>query len=279
MCKRLIMLLLFLPFFSVENLQAQGKEGTDTLERPKTIEMYILTGAGYSYSFGRDEGNSPMIYRGHSGMFYTGFYDYRTYGHHKVDIGISGGIGKQAHADVVGLKNTLSRMFVDYSYVHHFRKMKGWPRGFYLGGSFHTHGFMRYHNQYSNNFLNYEAAADLALVPMYRQELSLFNRKWHVDLQLELPFFAAFVRPDYVTPYKIEMRTNENKVLGFLKGIEYAGPGSYQRLQSQVSLNYFLKNGNSLMLTYRWNYYHIASLNAVRQSFHTIAFTTNFNLN
>lgn len=277
--KRLITAALMLMLLNTSILWAQERAEKDSTSEQSYKEFYLPFGAAYTFSFGRDDGVSPMIYRGHIGVFRTGFYDYRPHGYHKVDMSLAGGIAKQSHSDVLNGNLQQYRAYIDYTYVHHIKDITAWPLGFYLGGSWYTGGFIRYHSKYSNNFLNYEAATHLALTPAFRKKLQLFGRRWHIDARLALPFIAAYVRPDYVTPYTIEMRTSDSEVKGFLKSAEIAGPVSYKRLTAQFSLNYFLLNGNSLMLTYKWDYYHIKSVNPVKQGFHTIGFLTHFNLN
>lgn len=260
-------------------LNAQEADTSRDASASDAPELFLLFGGGYSYSSGRDASVSPLVYRGHSGVVTAGFYDYRAKGHHKVDIHAAAGMGKPELAHVMHSKMWLYHMQVDYTYVHALYPIPELQTMLYLGGTWHTNAFIKYHTKYSNNFINYDGATDLAITPMARTRINLFQRQWHLDFRLVIPLVAAYIRPGFANSFPTEILTTDNNFKGFLKSIAIAGWGNYQRLQTQLALNYFLKNGNSLMLSYRWDYYHINSVNEVKQAFHTIAITTNFNLN
>ena len=272
--KRISLIITILLMLISYTVVSQTKQNTTI-----TAENYILCGGGYTYSYGRDRGVSPLIYKGSGATFYTGTYSYNTEEVYKFDVFISYNKTKPNHAEVLNSSQQMFRVKTDYTYLYHLQKIDIIPIQVYVGGTWQTNTVTKFHEQYSNNSFNYDIASDIGATTMFRRKFTLFNHLIHADFQIAIPLFAGYVRPGYANSSTKAVLVNGSSLKGYINSIKFASLKKYRSLQTQLSLNYFLKNGNSFFLGYCWNYYTIQSHNPVYQAFHSIVFSTNFNLN
>lgn len=247
MNQRLHLCLILLSFVT-NNLLSQG-EG-----------HFMRFGLGYSYQSVLDQSMSPVSYSGHFGHIKIGYHDQNERWLSEVDINAALGLQKPDVNQEESNSQTLSSLVrLRYSLL---RKWGDWGDWRVLAGlsSLNRLDF-RSHNQYVNSQVNYTSIFALGPAAGLQREFALFHENWGVQVFMDLPLAAYYLRPGYIKPFF-------NDQLGS-KG--FVGWGNYFQLNTRSDLIYYLGNGNQLRLSYDWEYTSLKPLNKVQTGTHQIS--------
>ncbi len=240
--------------------------------------IYLNAGPGLSYYKVRDEGMSPLLYKGSAGLVNLGIYDIRNKGRHIVNANfLFGKIKPSIYPDLSQSYANLMRIDIDYSYQ---RIIKSWNSGkttLFAGGNWQTFQAVKKQVVYSNNAFNNTFVTSLAPSVMILQKITGEKRNYLLTLQVSIPIFALIQRPSYAFSLADRAYENNNNYFrNFIRSLKPATINHYQRINSSLTLLYMLKNGNAIKFGYNWNLYNYSPQNQVISGIHELVIATVF---
>ncbi|MEX0966423.1 MAG: hypothetical protein WD077_04240 [Bacteroidia bacterium] len=242
---------------------------------------WVNLSGGWNYAQMRDEGMSPLLYKGSIFSFITGYETLTAKGIQAVMLSIAGGNAKPATSGFSRADAFTIRADADYTFMPETWSSDNRKYIVYSGGSLMNVATVRQHSLYSNNDYNYEFFSSLAAAGNLKRKLQVLKHRFDLDWQLRLPFLSFALRPAFASSAVEKYDPEEYSLTGSaLRSGEFVSVNHLLRLNSQLSGTYFLNNGNALRLGYSWDYYSYSKIeiNRVKAGFHSITFSTLFNL-
>ena len=241
------------------------------------------------YEFLRDDGMSPLIYKGFNLGARFGreaetenrITNFNIYSHY--------GSLYTRNYETDGISAFNVRVEAQYSYLKSYRKLSNdirWFLGGHLGSLFNG----RLNSKMTNNLFLYESFTSLGISTLFEKDLLLEEKKFDiwfiriirpernlkVRIKAELPLLGYGIRPNYITIP--DFTDNEFSIIrDNIERGELLTPISYFRFKTSVSVARILENGNRLRWTYRWDYYtYPEDVNPVKSALHNISFALVF---
>lgn len=245
-------------------------------EAPPPKHRYLTIGPGISLHSVRDLGMSRMVYSGPAFTAYTGYHARCEKFHSDIDIHFSiGGLDAPA-----GPEAGLYEAEVAYSYQRAVLVLP-WEVQWLGGGALSNAASVRHRIGYSNSAYAFDYFTGLHAMSSLWRNFHIRERRMEAGWELSVPVVAFAIRPAYAFAAPPPFYDFEEKYLrGAFASFEAASWGDYFRMQSKLSASYFLRNGNALALTYRWEYYNYDAIpvNELWKASHAFYITTKFNL-
>jgi hypothetical protein len=251
----------------------------DTLNLP---DRFWVRSLGFTHSVFRDKSLSPLIYRGKNLHVATGFERRSEKNIQQAELNIAPG---RAYPDIfpaftrASILNLRTEIF--YFYFHDFNILVRKRIKFLPGLSFNNFLFLKQHNYYTNNQFGYDFSSSLSLGALFVDEFTLFNKRFRTDYRFSMPLVQFIVRPYYVTSIPSGfLGITQNDPESILRSGSIMSGFEYIRLNNRFGLEYPLKNGNIIRLSYSWDFIHHNTFDGINRSigaFHTILFSTGFN--
>ncbi len=243
----------------------------------KKPQHYLQFGTGWNYWYGRDKGMlTELIHKG---------------GH------INGNLGweKISPKYVTQIKlspyaGNISSQFNYYDipqfgfnfhffYQHRITPIKPIKTGWYGGASFDLSGALRRHPQFTNH-IDYEWINSFSLASSIKRSFYFIpDHPIVVDLKLSLPLVSQVVRPLYTQSVPGEIVLNDQLAKGIQEWGQITSWGDLIRVNTDLSITYFLKNKNGVRLGYTWDYYKYDAIeiNTVNAGLHQVYCAILFN--
>lgn len=242
------------------NVLAQ-KSGSDS---PTHFNHFLEIGIGANYYAIRDNGTSPLIYKGYiPGIHFQYFFsNSRFYG--IIDENFS--LGNLNTRNFPADKNRAVTYNNDFSFdalyhLHHLGRI-----ALYGGGELGTMANIRSNDKFNNARLNYEFMVNLApsILLEYnasrkagKTNLGLFTLKRRdraVKLQygLSLPVVAAILRPGFVS---INDFVDDNSLAIEMKDTRLVTLSRLIMVRNRFNFYYILHNKNMLKFNYNFTYF------------------------
>ena len=258
---------LFISFWINAYPQQQSLEG-----------IYLNAGPGWSYYKVRDEGMSPLLYKGSAGLVNLALYDIRKKGRHLLHANfIYGKIKPSIYPDLSQSYANLMRIDIDYSYQ---RFVKSWHSGktvLFIGLNWQTFQTVKKQAVYSNNAFNNTFVTSLGPSIMVLQRITGEKRNYLLTFQASVPVFALIQRPSFAFSIADGAYNNSYSYFNnFLKSLRPTTLNHYQRINTSLTLFYMLKNGNAIKLGYNWDLYNYMPFNHVISGSHELVVATVF---
>ena len=240
---------------------------------------YLTIGPGWSFPTVLDEATSPLRYRGHTFLLSSSLDFFKE--RHLEQFHFLGWMGTVRPAASPGLTGSaMTYLRGEFRWTNQYRLTTAadatWRA--YLGWGFLTMGSYRLHNLYSNNDEVFEYFNSASLEATVRYPFRLWQRRFEVRAGLSLPVLSVTVYPLYNRGRpEAFLEVQESNFEAGWRSLRLVSWGSYFRLSSQFSLDYYLRNGNGLRLSYYWDYFHFAKERPVRSGLQGLFVSTLFN--
>jgi hypothetical protein len=260
--------------FSVMPVIAQ--EDTEGILSAMGFTRYWTMGFGGAYQEFFDESVSSIRYQG--------FGTTATVGHTKVngsrysELIIQGSYAtlKRPAYKVEEIQVPSYRIAVDDRLLFHV-KLRNERYDFRPGGMFSMNYGFRKLPQVANSGNVHEYAISLGVAARMAKEIELKdNRLAHLAWTVGLPIVAHYSRPGYLN-YINRLDPDDKPGADFFSNSTTSFIGKYFRVNSRLTYDYALTNGNILMLAYQWDYYKMASTHPVWFAEHTLSLSLMFN--
>ncbi|MEH0158019.1 hypothetical protein V6R21_28380 [Limibacter armeniacum] len=215
----------------------------------------------------QDKATSPLMYKGPGFGLQTGFTSYRSkainhfYGQYT--LGLMEPVTGNELSDAQAISNQIN---FGYRHLRHILGRNEEKLRWWAGGNASVFGNLRYNTLFSNSAFSYELYPNLGLSS--RLEYDLFKTDRHVISGyhlLDVPLLGYAFKTFYATTLDVSS----------LYG-NFAGIGTFPKVDSEIGLTYSLFNGNKLGIAYLWNYYSYNSLNVVKNASHGFKFSILF---
>lgn len=243
---------------------------------PGGYNRYWVVGGGGAYneffdqsvSAIRYQGFGPAVQLGHMKMNQTVYSDLVIQGSHTT---LKRNAFKAVEASVPAYRASLD-------YWQLFRiKLRNERYDFRPGGIFSMNYASRKLPHLAGSGYVRESAASLGIAARMSKELELKdNRLAHLSWSVGIPLVAYYVRPAYLnTVNSLDPEDKPGK--DFFANAQTSFVGKYFRVNSRLTYDYKLHNGNMLLFSYQWDYYKIKTFNTVWYAEHTLSFSLMFN--
>lgn len=244
------------------------QSATDTV-----AQRFLLFSPGYAMQHGRDEGMSPLTYRG------SHFHGTIGVEKRKKDnlnaLHFSAAIGKmQAYnAPITTRPSALAlRLQMDYSYQRRIGIWLDDQLAVYVGASWNNLLHVLWHRQYVNNSLNYIFSSAIGPSGQVDYQFKIKSKQFRIHAQLQIPLLAFNMRPAYASSlpegYIAQDRSN---VRAFFDSGKLVTLNRFFRLRNTLGVAHPLRNGNELFLNYCWDYYSSSTMHRTQLAVHQIS--------
>ena len=262
--------------FIIGSLFSQEREDRDT-SRSEMVRFYDVA-PGMTYFYMRDEGMSPLIYQGFNFTANSRIQWRNNKMRHGINYHfVYGNLKTQRHPTNPSQVENL-RMELDHYYVRHTYEDESTGINVFLGGSVNVLGTMRSHQRFGNNALNYDGVFSLNVNALAEYDFQLWSRDFELSYRVFIPVYGYVFRPSYATSVPggfINQQGSDFRAA--LESGHHATVNQFFRWNNTLELNYSLKNGNRLRLSYVWDYYSIAKTHPVKVAMHQVLIGTMFN--
>ncbi|HWZ21893.1 MAG TPA: hypothetical protein VNW06_04525 [Cytophagaceae bacterium] len=278
MRKLLFFLVCFIPLLSLAQVEDSLKVISNTAAKQLPKIRYKSTVVSLFYREFRDEGFSPLLYRGPS--FQVAKYNerWRKKSITKFEMVIGGG-EIQPNKNYV---NTLSKvsslnMEINYHYMFPVKKLFKNKGNWYLGGILTNTFDGRLYLFLPNNSFGYEFsnAINPATHFSYDFKMGQSQRKFQAGFKLNFALLAQVVRPNYIgmEPYQTYNGENIKPLAVLTHGNKIALPNHFFRINTEVYFDRFkIGNNDKIRIFYGWGV-HVTKLpqsNPLYSAYHTI---------
>ena len=264
----LVTAILLIPSFLSK---AQAQADTAAAETAEKTKIYLQFGGGIGSLYGRDEGMSPLIYSGPLFNFVGGLFLEQQYTLHDFYYHYSLGFFQPENESSAAVGG---RGEMGYQYK---RKISSEDATFnwYLGADASLFSGIRAHTGYQNSMMNYEVMLSLSPAAQVSRNFIFGKRDFRAGFNLKVPVVSLLLRPAYVTsipPGFLDFSQLYGEAL--FESFSLTSFNDLVRVQTQLYLQYFLKNGSAIRGSYSWDFYHINNIpeNTVNMGYHI--FTT-----
>lgn len=236
-------------------------------------QRFLVFSPGYAMQQGRDEGMSPLTYRG------SHFHGTIGVEKRKKDnlnaLHFSAASGKmRAHqvAPVTRPSALALRLQMDYSYQRRIGMWLDDQLAVYVGASWNNLLNVLYHQRYVNNSLNYIFSSSIGPSGRVDYQFKIKSKSFWVHAQLQIPLLAFNMRPAYASSlpegYIAQERSN---VRAFFDSGKLVTLNRFFRLRNTLGLAHPMRNGNEVFLNYCWDYYASSTLHRTQFAVHQIS--------
>ncbi len=239
---------------------------------------YLNTGAGWSWFKTRDQAMSPMLYRGHTLLAGLGYERDGVKSLFRTDLYFRyGSLKPRNNPDLTQANALLIKPDLDVHYLRALGWVTKWNIEAFAGLSWQTYATYKEHSRFVNNSINHEFCSSLGITGALRKEVPLFQHPLELNLQLSIPVTGYVIRPSFASSLPEGFLGNyDNQVGTYFKSGSMETWGNFWRINTQWFLDYGLKNGNKVRLTYFWDLYRHGPVNEVIAANHGFLLTTNF---
>lgn len=262
---RLLPLLAMLTTFS-----ADGQSDSTALA-PQAKRFFEFT-PGYALQQGRDEGMSPLTYRGGHFNGLLALEKTKQGRFNRVELSAAfGQLRPPRQPELFRSRALALRLQLDYC---HERLLSSWRNGqlrLFLGGAWNNLLNVIWHQRYLNNSLNYVFSSGIGPSGSLRYNFQIGKKAFEAYAQLQLPLLAFNLRPAYASSLPEGfIAQDRSNVRAFFDSGRLQSLNGFFRLRNNLAVHYRLKNNNAVLLTYRWDYYDISQRHRVRMAIHQI---------
>ena len=228
----------------------------------------------------RDKGLSPLYYAGSHGNLNTSYQNRTDSLTWNLEINfLIGNISPAIYPEITSSKIRNIKAEINYSYLRFAKNIINENAKLMLGGMWKTQFANYKHNQFQNSSINNYFLNTLNLSGSLSYPLRKNERQYLLVLQTNLPLIAFIIRPSYayIKP-KGFLEHNRSNVQNIMNSIEVCPFNRFSGLSSYISIEYEIKNNNSLRIGYKWEYWSHQSSNILETATHGIIIQMVFNL-
>lgn len=255
---------------------------TDQNNEPeKKHQKYFDTSIGLSNFYLRDKATSPVIYSGTNFFSTAGISFINKNMRHGINFRFNYGnltphIRPESVANTSKLENLGAE--IDHFYLRKVYSLYDEKINFFTGLSANISGNMRDHSRFTNNSLSYDQANSLSINVQTEYDFTLFKRNFSAKLRSYIPIYTFIVRPSFASSTPIGFINQQSSdISAYFESGHHTSINNYFRWVNLFDLEYHLKNGNKLKLTYSWDYYAYKADYGVNAARHNILLGTMFN--
>jgi len=275
--KLLIILLIVFCTASLSNAQDYAIN-KDSLKMEKKLrkkkDRYLPFGLGVVNHKVKDDGMSPLTYKGFGLHYRLGFYGKNERKMNFYNIGYSRGSisSKNYPSSVDVVKTSVFRIELDYGHLRRIKVFEAPKINWMLGGSANLFINGRLNLKMGNSALSYEGGLSFGLLNRFERTFKMRKRSIILSHQLNIPFYSLIARPGYA--FIPDIAANEYINVDNTSGMTF---NNFFRVNSLFELSYVLKNDNQIRLGYIWDYYsYYKDYNDVQVAMHGIVLSTIF---
>ncbi len=246
-------------------------------EKPdKKSGNYFNLGGGYTMSKFLDNSFSTLKYTANSASAVAGLDFNRPVHYHRVDVRFD--YGEAKNRVNYGVVDNI-RFEGNYAYARHIRNFGNdrirWFGGVSVNALWQLWIFNNFQNNAYDNSIYVSASPNTSLAYDFR----LFRRDFTVGFAAFLPLVTFAVRPSYgASSFSGFLDREKNKLVSkILDSGHITSFNRFFRYSNTFSLDYALRNGNRLRLSYAWNIVHYNEPRSVAAASHNISIATMFN--
>lgn len=268
----------FLPLLAFA--QVENSSITSSIQLPKV--RYKSTVVSLFYREFRDEGFSPLLYRGPS--FQVAKYNerWRAKSVTKFEMVVGGGIiqTNKHYVDSRTRARNLN-MEINYHYMVPVKKLFKNKVNWYLGGILTNTFDGRLYLFLPNNSFGYmfSNAINPATHLSYDFKIGHSERKYQAGFKLNFALLAQVIRPNYIgmEPYQTYNGENIKPLAVLTHGNTIALPNHFFRINTEVYFDRFkIGNNDKIRIFYGWGVQvtKLPQSNPLYSAYHTIGFVS-----
>jgi hypothetical protein len=265
-----IFIFLLFRVYSVENISAQN------LDKKKTSFSIPFSLGAHAQNV-KNEGLSPLVYKGMGLNGSLGFYAYSEKFLHQVNIGASyGGLTNKFFEK--GNNNLIISLIGNFQYTGYYliKKIYHEKIDWFLGGGLESFFNLRANSGMGNSAADYDFITSLNVSSLIAYDFQLYGTPIDIGWTLTVPAVNYWMKPNYISVPNFIIEdfqiVNRNS-----KG--FTSLHEIQRVESKLEAAVTLKNGNKISLFYNWDYYYFdMGYNPVHNGMHTLAVKLYFRL-
>lgn len=264
---RFLFCLLF-AFVTANPLGGYGQQlPTDTV-----AQRFLLFSPGYAMQRGRDEGMSPLTYRGSQFHGTIGIEKQKKGILNALYLSASFGRMRAYNAPPVIRPSALAlRLQMDYSYQRRVGMWLDDKLAVYVGASWNNLLNVLWHQHYVNNSLNYIFSSAIGPSGQVDYHFKIKSKSFRVHAQLQIPVLAFNIRPAYASSIPEGFIAQErSNIRAFFDSGKLVTLNRFFRLKNTLGIAHPLRNGNELFLNYCWDYYSSNTMHRTQLAAHQI---------
>jgi hypothetical protein len=278
MHRLLFFIVCFVPLLSFAQAEDSLKSISNSTSKQLPKIRYKSTVVGILYREFRDEGFSPLLYRGPS--FQVAKYNerWRAKSITKFEMVIGGGF-IQPNKNVVDSRTKASslNMEINYHYMVPVKKLFKGKGNWYLGGILTNTFDGRLYLFLPNNSFGYafSNAINPATHFSYNFKMGQSERKFQAGFKLNFALLAQVVRPNFIgmEPYQTYNGATIKPLAVFTHGNKIALPNHFFRINTEIYFDRFkIGNNDKIRIFYGWgvNVIKLPNSNPLYSAYHTI---------
>ena len=281
-----IIFFLILLFPGLVDAQTKDSSGnyvaSKIIDFSKTKVKYKSTVVSVPYREVRDEGQSPLLYRGPTLQVAKYNERWRKKSMTKFEMVLGGGlIQTNKHRVDAQTKGALLNMEVNYHYMVPFKKILKGRGDWYLGAILTNTFDGRLYSALINNSFGYEFsnAINPATHFTYNFKMGQQNRAYQAGFKLNFSLLAHVIRPNFIgmEPAETYMDENIHPFAIFTHDNRIALPNHFFRINTEVYFDRFkIGNNDKIRIFYGWGL-HVTTLsqsNPLYAAYHNIGFVS-----
>ncbi|HVD98788.1 MAG TPA: hypothetical protein VNB90_11345 [Cytophagaceae bacterium] len=270
-------------FLSLSLLAAQlVAQPADSISTPYPRIKYKSTVVSAPYREVRDEGHSPLFYKGPT--FQVAKYNerWRKKSMTKFEMAFGGGIFQTSKRQVSAVtRGYLLNMEINYHYMVPIKKIFKGNGNWYLGGIFTNNFDGRLYPFLPNNSFGYEFSNALNPATHFTYNFCKGKnaRNYQAGFKLNFALLAHVIRPNYIgmEPYQAYNDDKIHPMAIFTHNNKIALPNHFMRINTELYLDRSKKNSkDKIRFFYGWGL-HVTKLpqsNPLYYISHSIGFVT-----
>ena len=222
---------------------------------------FINIGAGLEHIAHRDMGMSPLMYSGNG--FFTEFSWQKTSPKQslKIAINFAKGIQRSKFDNSIEYNKGNIQAYVFY---HQHRSV---TNGILWGWSNNNVFSHRYNQEFVNFNHHFDYFTNFGPAAKYVYPFKVNNRDLAIEGVANFQMIGFIIRPSYTSSYPVGFLREETSIVkGLVHSVKLSHPGNSLNFGFHPRLNYFLKSGNRLSLSYQYELYRLSPTNLVTQS-------------
>ena len=151
------------------------------------------------------------------------------------------------------------------------------PLHIYLGAAIPLDAELRVHSLYSNSSVSWDIYLNLALAAAANYTFTVGDKRLYASIQARLPLVGFASRPLYITTFPVSSIT-QSLSDAYTPTLGVASILNYPMLSLRNAVHLELSNGNTMGLSYAWDFYNATIRNRVENARHSVAIVLQYRL-
>jgi hypothetical protein len=222
---------------------------------------FLNIGAGFEHIAHRDLGMSPLMYSGNG--FFTEFSWQKKSPQQTLEIAINFAKGLQRSKFENAIEYNKGNIQA-YIFYHQNRSVTNRILWGWSNNNVFSH---RYNQEFVNFNHHFDYFTNFGPAVKYVCPLKIKNRDLSIEGVANFQLIGFIIRPSYTSSYPEGFLREETSIVkNLVHSVRFSHPGNSLNFGLHPRLNYFLKSGNRLSLSYQYELYRLSPTNLVSQS-------------